>query len=155
MTEEEKKELLVALCGYLPYGLVVQYKQTIYEPKKVINVDVEVKIDNMLHHRLQLLDFKPYLRPMNSMTLEETEELDEMGLQTKTGSFKHYIHITPNFTGFLGRTKLNPETANPEVSGINIIDVMFYINWLNAHHLDYGGLIEKGIALEAPQNMYQ
>ena len=29
-----------------------------------------------------------------------------------------------------------------------------YIDWLNAHHIDYRGLIEKGLALEAPNGMY-
>jgi hypothetical protein len=28
------------------------------------------------------------------------------------------------------------------------------IDWLNAHHFDYRGLIEKGIALEAPDGVY-
>ena len=28
------------------------------------------------------------------------------------------------------------------------------IDWLNEHHFDYRGLIEKGLALEAPENMY-
>lgn len=28
------------------------------------------------------------------------------------------------------------------------------IDWLNAHHFDYRGLIEKGLALEAPEGMY-
>lgn len=27
-------------------------------------------------------------------------------------------------------------------------------DWLNAHHFDYRRLIEKGLALEAPENMY-
>ena len=27
-------------------------------------------------------------------------------------------------------------------------------DWLNAHHFDYRGLIEKGLALEAPDGMY-
>lgn len=29
-----------------------------------------------------------------------------------------------------------------------------YFDWLNAHHFDYRGLIEKGLALEAPEGMY-
>ena len=29
-----------------------------------------------------------------------------------------------------------------------------YIDWLNAHHFDYRGLIEKGLALEAHEGMY-
>ena len=28
------------------------------------------------------------------------------------------------------------------------------LDWLNAHHFDYRGLIEKGLALEAPKGMY-
>ena len=29
------------------------------------------------------------------------------------------------------------------------------IDWLNSHHFDYRGLIEKGLALEAPEGMYK
>jgi len=29
------------------------------------------------------------------------------------------------------------------------------IDWLNTHHFDYRGLIEKGLALEAPEGMYK
>ena len=28
-------------------------------------------------------------------------------------------------------------------------------DWLNAHHFDYRGLIERGLALEAPKGMYK
>ena len=28
-------------------------------------------------------------------------------------------------------------------------------DWLTAHHFDYRGLIEKGLALEAPEGMYK
>ena len=28
------------------------------------------------------------------------------------------------------------------------------IDWLNAHHFDYRGLIEKGLALKAPKGIY-
>ena len=29
------------------------------------------------------------------------------------------------------------------------------VDWLNAHHFDYRGLIEKGLALRAPDDMYK
>jgi hypothetical protein len=29
------------------------------------------------------------------------------------------------------------------------------IDWLNKHHFDYRGLIKKGLALEAPKDMYK
>jgi len=34
-------------------------------------------------------------------------------------------------------------------------DVYEEMDWLNSHHFDYRGLIEKGIALEAPSDMYK
>ena len=30
-----------------------------------------------------------------------------------------------------------------------------HFDWLNSHHFDYRGLIEKGLALEAPEEMYK
>jgi hypothetical protein len=42
-----------------------------------------------------------------------------------------------------------------------IVNVAFYhatektYDWYNAHHFDYRGLIEKGLALEAPEDMYK
>ena len=29
------------------------------------------------------------------------------------------------------------------------------LDWLNAHHFDYRGLIERGLALEAPEEIYK
>lgn len=34
-------------------------------------------------------------------------------------------------------------------------DPVSMIDWLNAHHFDYRGLIEKGLALEAPKDIYK
>lgn len=31
----------------------------------------------------------------------------------------------------------------------------YTVDWLNEHHFDYRGLIEKGLALEAPEGMYK
>ena len=69
--------------------------------------------------------FKPYLRPMSSMTEEENGEYELIAnrcIYTSTG----FIHL----------------------------EAQFLIDWLNAHHFDYRGLIEKGLALEAPEGMY-
>ena len=35
------------------------------------------------------------------------------------------------------------------------VPCMNYVDWLNSHHFDYRGLIEKGLALEAPKDMYK
>jgi hypothetical protein len=38
---------------------------------------------------------------------------------------------------------------------IDECDIEGIIDWLNAHHFDYRWLIEKGLALEAPEDMYK
>lgn len=43
--------------------------------------------------------------------------------------------------------------ALAEVYRPEAISIVF--DWLNAHHFDYRGLIEKGLAIEAPEGMYE
>lgn len=71
------------------------------------------------------IECKPYLRPISSMTEEEKEFYGEdLSLSIEVGDFDYDI---PDY---------------------NTID------WFNKHHFDYRGLIEKGLALEAPADMY-
>lgn len=42
-----------------------------------------------------------------------------------------------------------------EAMTLNFIDMLGYIDWLLEHHIDYRGLIEKGLALKAPEDMYK
>lgn len=35
------------------------------------------------------------------------------------------------------------------------LDMGEFVDWMNAHHFDYRGLIEKGLALKAPEGMYE
>ncbi len=37
---------------------------------------------------------------------------------------------------------------------IEFCDAANVLNWLNEHHFDYNGLIPKGLALPAPEGMY-
>ena len=45
--------------------------------------------------------------------------------------------------------------ANYDVSGIDPCFCSDYVDWLNTHYFDYRGLIRKGLALEAPADMYK
>ncbi len=74
---------------------------------------------------------KPFLRPMSSMTEEEEKEYNLLCYNCQEQDSVDY-NITE-----LDRTQL-----------------IYVIDWLNAHHFDYRGLIEKGLALEAPKGMY-
>jgi hypothetical protein len=74
---------------------------------------------------LMYYQIKPYLRPMSSMTEEEYENFRE--------TFKWFEQFD----------KLIFEWTYKSY------------DWLNKHHFDYRGLIPKGLALEALENMYK
>lgn len=115
MTHEEKQLLLKDLSARLSYGVKFQG-----EDSNVYTLDAA----NYFALQVEDVVFKPYLRPMSSMTEEEEDEYQECGNKDIAEA---YIHLVPN----------------------NRID------WLNAHHFDYRGLIEKGLALEAKKEMYK
>lgn len=41
------------------------------------------------------------------------------------------------------------------INTFSYLELQAVFDWLNAHHFDYRGLIEKGLALEAPEEMYK
>lgn len=98
------------------------------------NTDGRHEFDEQLSvmHIMNFYQFeiKPYLRPMSSMTEEEKKE---------------YGKVCELDTEILAKHPMNGE---PFPALYNSQD------WLNAHHFDYRGLIEKGLALEAPEGMY-
>jgi hypothetical protein len=67
---------------------------------------------------------KPYLRPMSSMTKEEWNDYKS--------TWKLIEHDLE-------------DTYEPCIESFD---------WLNANYFDYRGLIDKGLAIEAPEGMY-
>jgi hypothetical protein len=78
---------------------------------------------------------------MSSMTEKEFQEL-------------HSIcpHSTFNKTNVSGWIIGIDGSEYGRISHIDEISKL--IDWLNTHHFDYRGLIDKGLALEAPEGMY-
>ena len=147
MTKKDKKLLLIDLCARLPYGVICTDNR--HGDSKIFNVDIE---DESVYYT----DFdeyglvencKPYLRPMSSMTNKEKKEYRSLSdsLIVKYGPL--------DFTFDLHHIRLGIKPGNPHETIDDFID-MSAIDWLNAHHFDYRGLIEKGLALEAPKDMY-
>ena len=143
MTQEEKQLLLVDLCARLHYGLIVKatYKdgegwKTEDRKFKGLYDDGQVYIDCVYTN---IENVKPYLRPMSSMTEDEREELSDY-LCERVMSDKSGITFPPD-----------PIHGK----GIPFEWMSSCIDWLNAHHFDYRCLIEKGLALEAPEGMYK
>ena len=134
MTQEEKELLLKDLCARLPYGVkakvlvedISQYDYTTSKEGGVIN-GIENLNDGLFvikckedGYVLSYDEFKPYLRPMSSMTEEEQRTLDSM---------------------------CNGVEMVSRLSGLKMFNKAF--NWLDENHFDYRGLIEKGLAIDA------
>lgn len=134
MKQEDKDLLLKDLCARLPHGVKIK---TPYNDATLVGMvnrkgyrrDLDY-IDIVTDKQTYPIRYiKPYLRPMSNMTEEERNEYFDIKMQETE------------------RVAL-AEVYRPEA--ISII-----MDWLNAHHFDYRGLIEKGLALEAPNNMYK
>lgn len=135
MTKEDKELLLKDLIARLPYGVKCYPVITNGEPN-TIGGYCEVLDDFYIREIggwFSISMIKPYLRPMSSMTEEECKTLGNIPATLEN----NLIEILPNIPYYI-------EVAVPD-----------QIDWLNAHHFDYRGLIEKGLALEASKNMYK
>ena len=150
MTQENKELLLRDLSARLTYGVIVDYKEneydfhhwkisTLHAPAysqsgSLINTDSDGWIEYEEYkgcgmstgsRPLHLGKVLPFLRPMSSMT---EEELSEYRAICRYHNIKGTIVYEDTYKSF---------------------------DWLNAHHFDYRGLIEKGLALEAEKGMYE
>ena len=147
MTQENKDLLLQDLCGRLPYGVKVSVNQSQlqnYDPKwKNWGFEEEpeeidgVSIYGVTFGCMDMSDgvigfefIKPYLFPLSSMTEEQKKEYDS----ECNKDLKVLSHSLAN------RTYTKTRIATPLYYGID---------WLNTHHFDYRGFIEKGLAIDA------
>lgn len=132
MIEQEKRLLLQDLCARLPYGVKITDGLNIIKANSFTCIGVFV-CDGT---------WKPYLRPISSMTKEEYEILKSLctiyiPTDSRNIRFEDYgilvftHHLTNNTYSF----KLNIKT----------------IDWLLENHFDYRGLIEKGLAIKVTE----
>lgn len=92
MTKEDKELLLEDLCGRLPYGVKVRYEGwdsdhgcEFTTVEDLIGIDDKFiytlwrgeRDKHSIVEPLSITDYKPYLRPLSSMTDEEREEYSE------------------------------------------------------------------------------
>lgn len=134
MTQEEKQLLLKDLCARLPYGFTVHR----YSDNRDITFGKN-ELDEFSHflEYSEGKEFKPYLRPMSSMTDEEYNEYDRATDLDVADSSETL------------RENLKAKTR------VRISKWYHGTDWLNEHHFDYRGLIPMGLALEATEGMYE
>lgn len=135
MVQEEKQLLVKALRGYWPYGVIC----SVIHKKDGRLVEEDMKLSGMFEDgNFYFLDemgstysdkYIPYLRPMSSMTEEERNE---------------YLSIKMQETERVALAEIYRPEAISEI-----------MDWLDSHYFDYRGLIQKGLALEAPFGMYK
>ena len=130
LTQEDKELLLKDLSARLPYGVLVFIRKPFgcvmseYEEEELTTDTLQEFIEN----DDMLMRVLPYLRPMSSMTEEEME------------TYESFVKYGEYDTGSI--------TGHYEYNYVEIDKINDFINWLNAHHFDYRGLIEKGLAIE-------
>lgn len=125
--EENLKELLLKdLSGRIPYGVIV-YSNGLPHEQKLTGY-----IPDIEHYHI-----KPYLRPMSSMTRQECTQLNVL--------LPRYFTVYPDRLYCL-------EHINGGIINFEVLDTI--VDFYNSHHLDWRGLIPKGLALEAKEGMY-
>ena len=140
MTQEEKSLLLKDLCARLPYGIKGIHREQVHI---ITNMDSNslypsIKVDGY-DAWFPVETFKPYLRPMSSMTEEQRDLVEDIS----NGWF--YI----NEDGEIYPMERFTDSCQFEDS------ILPTFEYLYKEHLDFRGLIEKGLALEAPEGMYE
>lgn len=153
MTQEDKDLVLKDMCSRVPYGLRLWIKTYEGKPDHFINShnilssvnytrasNPQISINGGLYdiegpeYSCGEQYIKPYLRPMLSMTEDERKEFRAT----------QYEEVIEQY----------PCSADP-----NEIKILSYtaktFDWLNEHYFDFRGLIKKGLAIEAPNNMYK
>ena len=133
MRQEDKELLLKDLAARLPYGVKILNNGWDFDRdcefstvETLIGIDDrfiytlwrDEKDKHSIGEPLSILDYKPYLRPLSSMTEEERIESLEFAWEDDYGRLASYNENIPK-----------------------------YIDWLNAHHFDHRNLIERGLAI--------
>jgi hypothetical protein len=133
MTQEDKQLLLKDLCARLPYGVkILDIPANVVGDLFLVSTTDSVQYEPAENETNDdsgyqtLYAIKPYLRPMLSMTDEEKEEQSKIVMQSMSSSLD------------------NSESATTMLN-----------DWLLSKHFDVRGLINKGLALEAPEDMYK
>ena len=158
MTPEEKDLLLKDICARLAYNPFCKV-DGLESPVKLIRVEVD-SVDGILLDfdwknkkglplQVYLSEVKPYLRSISSMTEEEKEEFNTIWEEGFSKALDLQIE-----TDLKSIENFSFEGNYDNVRYLEIITAFNTIQWLLSKHFDLG-LIEKGLALEASEEMYK
>ena len=128
---KEKELLLQDLSARLPYGVKVKFNNI-----HILKLGTHTRVGEYVTDVIE--PCKPYLFPMSSMTKEQKRE---------------YHQSTSKDIDMLQDVIL--ERINGKDNNNNYVIAYNGIDWLNANHFDYRGLIPMGLAIDATdKNIY-
>jgi hypothetical protein len=143
MNSEIKNLVIKDISARVSYGVKFACNENVYTAK---GLDLIVTDEGNWEYAVTAKDFvaieidfiKPYLFPLSSMSEEQCKELEELGL----GFYVTCQDIDDD--GYMRDEKV-----------FQIIPCTETDDWMNAHHFDYRGLIEKSLAIDCTNlNIY-
>lgn len=126
MTQEERNLLSKDLCARFPYKVKCEVYDRIGVLDEISSYGAAVNYDNGEETTCKIEYVKPYLFPLSSMSDEQLIIYGDLCYEV-----------------------IYSLAWDTQASLNELVD------WLNSHHFDYRGLIDKGLALDATdKNIY-
>lgn len=138
MTQEEKQLLLKDLCARVPYVTFVYVE---WHETEELEICEGCEDD----------EEEPNIHTLISCNYYGECDLDD-NLYETIYDIKPYLRPLSSMTAEEKEDFGVPFTSEGLVTLADTVECM---DWLNSHQFDYRGLIEKGLALEAPEGMYK
>jgi len=130
MTQKDKELLLKDICARLPYGVKMNHiADDEHSPKTLIGVAKDmITLEGLGGYEcVDTEDYKPYLFPLSSITDEQERELSKLGV-----SYGEYA-LHDDIRGL----------------GIMVDEAYIFFEFCYKNHIDFLGLIEIGLAIDA------
>lgn len=129
MTQEQKELLIKDLCARLPYGVKVNVKGVVYDNRICSLTDIHHGLDTYIAvsdgMQYHIENIKPYLFPLSNMTEEQKKE----------------------YCSLVWFDGLSAGWNRDDAVVLNEVEML--IDFYHKNHLDWRGLIEKGLANDA------
>ena len=159
MKHEDRKLLIKDLCARQMHNVKCRVKYSFNNETtngrdvwtedddtiKMVNPEYEEVFISYISEWVDIENVKPYLRPMQSMTKGEKEEYRKL---CKKVVRKLYVADGKSWPS-------NKTTYRYFGTKTEYYDTYQSIDYLISRHFDYRGLIPKGLALEATEDMYK
>lgn len=139
MAQENKELLLKELSSRYPYEIILHFDDKVEQDDEPLYSIRKNGNKYLINDAYYLEEVKPYLRSMSSMTDEEKEEF-WAAIDKDMGILESNLDAPILFEYKSRYYKGKPDH--------------YELDFLISHHFDYRELIEKDLAIEAPEGMY-